>query len=572
MRRLIWVWAPLAVACGTNEADLCSGRKAGDLVITEVLNNPAGGDTGNEFIEFTNKTAQDIKLAGVNVYIQKADGGTGFKQHVIRTGTIPAGGYFTLGDVRSGPLPDWLNYSYGDSLGAIPNESLVVGLKCRDTLIDEVTLLAPSETSHAWQLNGALPPSASDNDTATNWCSAPASFGTAGSFGSPGQANPECGAVVVSGTCLDNGSSRPVVFPSPGQLIISEVMADPKAVTDGNGEWLELSASADVDLNGLILQSGKSKNTLASAQCLRVPKDSYAVLAHSTDPLVNGGLPSVLATFSVSLTNAGGTLTLGLADAGVDLATYPAAIAGVAAQLDPSRSADTAANDDPAAFCRATVRYGSADAGDFGTPGAANTACPPVIDMNSCVDPDTQTTRAIVKPAVGDLVITEFMANPKAVGDDNGEWFEVLVKAAVDLNGLSLGTEGTSMSTVTSTTCLRKNAGDYALFARSLDTSVNGGLPDVAGKFTYDLANSGTKKIVVKSGTTVVDEISYTTSVDGASTQLNPLSLDAVANDSATNFCTTPAGTVYGTPVTLADGGTQTSDRGTPGVANVACP
>src|SRR4051812_24255418 len=91
----------LALAgCGQNmtPTDACKGRKPGDLVITEFLNDPSGTDTGNEWIEIFNTLGTPLDLKGITVYVKKSDG-SGLKSHVIRAGSVPSRGYFTLGDV-----------------------------------------------------------------------------------------------------------------------------------------------------------------------------------------------------------------------------------------------------------------------------------------------------------------------------------------------------------------------------------------------------------------------------------------------------------------------------------------
>jgi hypothetical protein len=184
------------------------------------------------------------------------------------------------------------------------------------------------------------------------------------------------------------------------------------------------------------------------------------------------------------------------------------------------------------------------------------------------MDMATSQMRAIVRPAAGDLVITEFMADPSGT-DTNKEWFEILANRTFDLNGLVLANEGTTHATVSSATCLSLQSGAYAVFAQSTDPMANGGLPAPAALFTFTLANSGARSIsVLLPDAGVLDVLAYSSATSGASTQLSagltsPLDGEADAG----NLCATPAANHYGT---LPDGGV--GDRGTPGAANVACP
>ncbi len=543
--------------------DLCVGRKAGDLVITEFLSNPASTDTGSEYIEIFNSLGTPVELKGITVYVKKSDG-TGLKTHVIRAGTVPARGYMAMGDVRSGPLPAHIGYSYEAALGALPQSEAILGLKCRDTVIDEVQYLKEAKAGHARTFDGNLNPEAGTNDDESKWCDAPALF-SGGNYGSPGQVNLPCTSTMVTqGTCLDeDGSSRPVVLPSEGQLVISEVMANPKAVADTAGEWFEVRANADVDLNGLVLYSGTSKSTVSSTDCVHLANSGYAVFSKNADAGVNGGILSVASTFGFSLGNSGGSLSVNLPDAGViDALTYSTAIDGTAWQLDPTKLT-AADNDDPNNLCRATMMYG---AGDLGTPGAANTTCPTPVDMNSCIDATTGMSRAIVKPVVGDVVITEIMAHPAQATAANGEWFEVLVNSNVDFNGLSLAYDTTVAPALTSQACLSATAGSYVVFARKADALVNGGLPPVLGTFTFGLTDTGMHTLAIKNGSTDLDVVTYAMSSSGTSLQLSNDTLDAMQNDDTNNFCPTVSATYGMSP----DGGV--GDKGSPGAANELCP
>jgi hypothetical protein len=170
--------------------------------------------------------------------------------------------------------------------------------------------------------------------------------------------------------------------------------------------------------------------------------------------------------------------------------------------------------------------------------------------------------RDVVKPKAGDLIITEVMADPKAVADASGEWFEVLAKANVDLNGVGIGAPGAApKATVTSADCVKVTSGSYLVFANNGDMGSNGGLPkvDVAYASAFTLVNSGGTFALSIDGT-LLDAATYGAATSGASLQLDSGKLDTTSNDTAGNFCVTAAGTTYGA-----------GDRGTPGKANATC-
>jgi hypothetical protein len=154
-------------------------------------------------------------------------------------------------------------------------------------------------------------------------------------------------------------------------------MADPKAVPDTSGEWVEVYALRDVDLNGVTLANeGSGGATFDDSKCLSLRAGTYGVIARSGDASANGGLPSVWGTFSFGLGNGQEphALRLLLGDTLIDEVTWTSAAApGVSRQLDPARK-DAARNDAPDAFCL-TPEGVSYNAVDRGTPGAENRPC-----------------------------------------------------------------------------------------------------------------------------------------------------------------------------------------------------
>lgn len=94
----------------------------------------------------------------------------------------------------------------------------------------------------------------------------------------------------------------------PGDLFISEIMANPSAVSDANGEWFELfNASANpIDLNGLTISDDTSNtHTIDSGGSLFIASGEYFVLGRNGDTLINGGYIAdyVYTGFSLGNTN-----------------------------------------------------------------------------------------------------------------------------------------------------------------------------------------------------------------------------------------------------------------------------
>jgi hypothetical protein len=576
--RPLWIGlcALALLRCGPppTNTDLCKGRLAGDLVITELMLDPEGTDTGSEWFEVYNTLGTALDLKGMVLFTRDTDG-SGAKSHVIRAGSAPAQGYFTFGDVRSGPNPSWIGYSYGDALGSFGNGRGVVGIKCGTTVFDEVTWTKVAKPNRSRSLDPTQPKSSTGNDDETKWCDTQAGaiyFGA--NAGTPGQPNATCQVEAMVGTCLENGVARPVRPPGPGDLVITEIMANPKVASAVSGEWFEVLATNAVDLNDVTIATPTTDTQIKSMACVPVSTGEYVLFARSSDTFINGNLPTPKLTYSLTLTDSNSRLSLRRGDAGIDEAAYTTAADGIAWQLD-SNKLDVAANDDPASFCKATKKWNPLvpDGGtDFGSPGEANEACPfadagndggtDAGDPNSCFDADAGVSRPIVKATTGDFVITEFMPDPVVVGDSSGEWFEVLSNGAADFNGMQMS-GNTGLTSVNSSTCLRYPSGALLLFARSADPAINGGIAPVASTFGFDLVQSN-GKIVLFTDAGTVDQVTWTTVGAGKSKQLDANKQDSVQNDVLANFCDSVA------LIALTDGGV--GDKGTPGSLNQVCP
>ncbi|WP_370451090.1 lamin tail domain-containing protein [Corallococcus sp. CA049B] len=539
-------------ACGLptweEEPAACDALVPGDLVITEYLNDPAGADTGKEYVELHNPTGETVDLLGVTLFTAR-DEAAQERVYTFTTGLpVDAGAFIVLGDVREGALPEHVDQTYGDALGALGNSAGLLGLRCGTRVLDSVVLEAPAKSG-----------SARTHDGLSGWCDAP---------GSPGSANAPCpaladGGVTSGATCLPPGADSPreVQSPRPGELIITEVMANPRG-DDTVGEWLEVRATVPVDLNGLTVGTDTSGTRLESERCLSLAAGESALLARRREPEVNGGLPEPLATFSVDLRNAGGVVAVRSGNVLIDSALYGPAQDGVATQVSAPLTADAKGNDATASWCAATEAYG--DRGNLGTPGRANRACTGAdagTAQAGCIDRTTGQTRALRTPTVGSLVLTEFMADPTTVPDAQGEWVEVLALRELDLNGVTLANESGS-SVLESPLCLSMKAGSFAVLARGDDASLNGGLPSVLGTFAFGLGNgAGAHVLELSAQGSVLDSVAFTSAASpGVSSQLDARVRDATGNDVAGAFCPTPAGVNYGA-----------GDRGTPGRENRTC-
>ena len=440
----------------------------GDLVITEIMANPPGRDTGTEWWEIHNPGPQATSLEGLTLAHSEVDG-TSERREVIAVSLLLApGGYVVVGDPRDGSTGP-VAYSYAGRLGALGNTNGRLALYCGDVVVDEVTYVQPPPEA-SLGFDGAVDPEGDANDELGRWCAARSEYAP-GAKGTPGARNDPCTAPT---TCRDGEGVRPMVTPGPGDLLISEVHANPRAVPDAQGEFVELLVVKDLDLNGIWIGKGMAdaESGVSAQTCLLVQSGTHLVVAgQETD---NGGLPRVDIPWRLHLANAGGTVVVGWGDRAVDSVSYPAASDGASWQLDEASRTELSGR-----WCTTTtMRFGS---GDLGSPGLANELCPEPeepVASDRCSTADGQ--RPIASPAPGQILLTEIMPNPESIADADGEYFELTATADVDLNGVQVARQTSGewirLFVVEAERCLRIEAGRYAVVARQTDDALNGGL------------------------------------------------------------------------------------------------
>jgi len=78
--------------------------------------------------------------------------------------------------------------------------------------------------------------------------------------------------------------------PAAGQIVITEIMQNPSAVNDSEGEYFEVynSSAGAVDMQGWVIRDN-DVDTHTIAGSLVVPAGSFAVLCANADDLANGG-------------------------------------------------------------------------------------------------------------------------------------------------------------------------------------------------------------------------------------------------------------------------------------------
>lgn len=194
--------------------------------------------------------------------------------------------------------------------------------------------------------------------------------GDARAYDTPAAENaPDASAEGADAGAMRTGGG-PTAQPAIGDLVITELMPDPGAVSDEQGEWIELfnrRESGAIELAGCALNDGNTREHPIRTS-LSVPAGAYVTLARSEQP---GFTPDLVLDFS--LANSADSVGLWCGGVEIDRVVYDAQFpvqAGASLSLDPERK-DAAANDSAGAWCASSAALGE----DFGTPGAGNPRC-----------------------------------------------------------------------------------------------------------------------------------------------------------------------------------------------------
>ncbi|MEZ6017386.1 MAG: lamin tail domain-containing protein [Planctomycetota bacterium] len=199
-------------------------------------------------------------------------------------------------------------------------------------------------------------------------------------------------AVVVAGPqglALAGAVTLPPVLPvmprvgvaQTRQIVVTEFMKDPTAVSDARGEWIELynPSPLPVDVEGWVISDDGNDSTVLTngGTGIFVPAYGLAVIARNGDPLLNGGVTPVATYSGVTLANGADQILLSLPNGTLvdavrylDGPTWPDA-PGASVSLSP-RAWRTGHDDVDTAWCEGESTM---PGGDLGTPGTFNDTC-----------------------------------------------------------------------------------------------------------------------------------------------------------------------------------------------------
>lgn len=192
--------------------------------------------------------------------------------------------------------------------------------------------------------------------------------------------------VLTGAVCTPSGCEGGATAPLSGEMVISEVMNNPSAVSDGKGEWFEVTNVTEYSLNLEGCTIGGANDTphlITTGGALVAPPGAALLFVRNANTEENGGLVGDYAYAGVTLGNADDSLTLHCADTLIDQIIWDDGLtfpdpAGASIQLDAG-SLDATSNDSGEAWCASEDTYG--ELGDMGTPGTTNALCDPCLDV-----------------------------------------------------------------------------------------------------------------------------------------------------------------------------------------------
>ena len=112
--------------------------------------------------------------------------------------------------------------------------------------------------------------------------------------------------------------------------------------------------------------------------------------------------------------------------------------------------------------------------------------------------------------APGDLIISEVMANPSAVSDADGEWFELhnLTGNSLDINGLTISDNGSNLHVIDNGGSLIIDPFGYLVLGRNGNSALNGGITVDYVYNNFVLSNSE-DEIIISSLSTEIVRLEY---------------------------------------------------------------
>ncbi|MEO1528344.1 MAG: lamin tail domain-containing protein [Planctomycetota bacterium] len=297
---------------------------------------------------------------------------------------------------------------------------------------------------------------------------------------------------------------------TPGDVIINEIMKDPSAVADGDGEYFEVynTTASPIDINGWTISDlGTDSHTISNGGPLEVPANGYLVLGINSDSLTNGGVTVDYEYSGFTLGNGDDEVVLTDALATeIDRveyldATFPD-VTGASLELLPSvlgLASPGTENDNPLNWQSSNTLIGAGP--DFGTPGAVNSAPAPEINVTD----DTSPTP---------LNIADGDATPSTA---DGTDFGATVIGTPVVSSFVIENDGADSLDVTAINFTGTDAADFSFSGLGLPVTIpaNG---SASFDVTFNPTTTGTKTATIEIINTDADEGTYDFALTGNAT------------------------------------------------------
>ena len=396
----------------------------------------------------------------------------------------------------------------------------------------------------------------------------------------------ECGSCIVGTICLDEGVCvPPPKVPVTGDLVITEMLINPKAVDDTDGEWFEIrnTTGESVSLEGVSLRDDGG-DFFSVDKTIQIGPNKHFVFGRHIEKSLNGGAKVHLAVENFDLSNTSDEIILQYNGVELDRVAWDESWTipdGASLALAPEYQ-NILDNNDKENWCASTLPIYD-PAGDLGTPGTINPdcageVCVPACDGKECgadgcggscgACPMTKQCIAGLcvsggeLPGVGDVIVNEFMFNPKSSQDTNGEYIEIWNTTPKDLLLANMIVRDNDGDAFTIQGSLVLGAYGYLVLGRNADPEMNGGVEVDYVYSGFTMANNGDEIILELDGT-VIDSVAYVLDLwplpEGKALVLDPWVADWELNDDPMAWC----------PATVL---LPMGDFGSPGAENEECP
>ncbi|MCK6505464.1 lamin tail domain-containing protein [Myxococcota bacterium] len=175
---------------------------------------------------------------------------------------------------------------------------------------------------------------------------------------------------------------------SSGDLFVTEIMNNPLAASDPNGEWFEIynDSGRDLVLNGLVITSTVDDDwhQVSHSELVWIAPGEHLVLGINSDPVDNGEVDVAYMYAHVELQNESDDLVLMFGDRVIDEVAWDDGASmpdpqGATISLDPSYYGNLL-NDASAAWCESSFPW--ATNADAGSPGEENEFCWPIAEAS----------------------------------------------------------------------------------------------------------------------------------------------------------------------------------------------